>query len=256
MAKLYTKDNRIQRSWKRCSRFSVFSMRFGYMLFGATLTVAAFFFAERNAFYLYTAVPLLLLAVVFQLTSVLTARQAAVLSAGVIGENATRQLVRHLPGNYTAVSNVRIQHDGKTSELDMVVVGPTGVFVIETKNYTGQITGRTEDENWKRVKRTESGQSYSSTFYSPIKQVATHAYRLSQFLKSNKLYVWVQGVVYFSDASITLKLNGNTKKIPVFRAESKTPYKKNRLLQYIRTFRPQRKLSARTVERIVRLLRA
>ncbi len=256
MAKLYTKDNRIQRNWKRCNRLSLFSMRFGYMLLGAALTVAVFWGITKNSIYIYPIISIFLLAVVCQLTSVLTARQAAVLSAGVMGENAARQLIRHLPGNYTAVSNVRIQHEGKTSELDMVVVGPTGVFVVETKNYTGHVSGRTDDENWKRVKRSDGGQSFSSTFYSPVKQVSTHAYRLSKFLKQNKLYVWVQGVVYFSDPSITLKLSGNTKKIPVFRAEAKIPYKKNKLLQYIRSFKVQKSLSPRTVDRIVRLLRS
>ena len=255
MAKLYTKDNRMQRQWKWSKNISVLGNRISYGVLGAMLTLLSLSMVYRDTRLLYILLPAGLFFVICRLAAVLSGKQAAVLSAGVEGENATKRLVRHLPGAYTAISNVRITFEGNTSELDMVVVGPTGVFVIETKNYTGQITGNAADGTWKRVKRTEGGRAYASTMYSPIKQVSTHAYRLSKFLKQNKLFVWVQGAVYFSDPSVSLKLSGNLKKIPVFHAETKETYKTSKLLLYIRGFKMQKRLSPKTVDRIVKLLK-
>ncbi len=253
MAKLFMNNNRIQKHWKWCRRISSLCLRLFYVDIGVILTIL--FFLQHNLFLAYVLIPLSLLLVIFYLLHLTTEKQAAVLNAGVIGENATRQLIRHLPGSFYAVSNVKIEHDGNRSELDLVVVGPTGVFVIETKNYSGNIIGRTDDDTWKRTKKSEHGQAYSTSFYSPVKQVATHTYRLSKFLKKNKLFVWVQGAVYFSDHSASLKLSGNQKKIPVFLADSKMPIKHNKLLRFIKGFSTQKKLSPKTVDKIVRLLR-
>lgn len=256
MAKIYTKDNRMQRNWKRCKRLAAISLRLGYVMVGALAAAGAGAAYYREQLLAYALIPMLLLILILYLVHYIMTKQAAVLNAGVVGENTTRQLIRHLPGNYIAVSNVRIEFEGSTSELDMIVVGPTGVFVIETKNYSGSIVGKVEDTNWKRAKRIEYGQNYAASFYSPVKQVATHAYRLSKFLKKNKIFVWVQGLVYFSDSAASIKISGNTKKIPVFRAEAKTTWKQNKLLRYIRTFPVGKKLSPRTVDKIVRMLRA
>lgn len=255
MAKLYTKDNRMQRQWKWCRFISSWGGRIGYAVLGAMLSVLVFSFVYKDAKLLYILIPGALLFAVCHLAAELAEKQAAVFAAGVEGENATKRLVRHLPGAYTAISNVRITFDGNTSELDMVVVGPTGVFVVETKNYTGHITGNVEDDTWKRTKRTEGGRVYTSTMYNPVKQVSTHTWRLSKYLKQNKLFVWVQGAVYFSDPSVSLKLTGNLKKIPVFHAEEKGDYKGNKLLRFIRSFKMQKRLSPKTVDRIVKLLK-
>lgn len=256
MAKLYAKENRMQKNWKWCKRISAAAWRLTYVVIGlAAASVFGGFYLKADLLF-YALIPETLLAVIFYLLHFIAAKQAAMLNAGVVGENTTRQLIRHLSAGYTAITNVRVTYDGNTSELDMVVVGPTGVFVIETKNYSGTITGRAEESTWKRTKRSDTSHAYATSFYSPIKQVSTHAYRLSKFLKQNQFFVWVQGIVYFSDSAATVKISGNTKRIPIFRAEPKTSIKQNKLLRYIRSFPTQKKLSPKTVDRIVRLLRA
>lgn len=254
MAKLYMNNNKIQKNFKRCRFLASLSLRLFYVDIGIILSLLTF--SLNNLRFLYLIVPLSLLLIIFYLGHLTASRQAAVLNAGVLGENATRQLIRHLPANFYAVSNVKIEHEGNKSELDLVVVGPTGVFVIETKNYSGAILGRTDDNTWKRTKKSDYGQNSTTSFYSPVKQVATHTYRLSKYLKQNKLFVWVQGAVYFSDSNATLKISGNLKKIPVFLADAKIPMKQNRLLKYIKGFSTRKKLSPKTVEKIVKLLRA
>jgi hypothetical protein len=40
---------------------------------------------------------------------------------------------------------------GKTTQIDHVVVSEYGVFVIETKNYTGWIVGDEKSDYWTQV---------------------------------------------------------------------------------------------------------
>lgn len=253
MAKLYINNNKIYKKWKLCHSTAEICFRLFYVNIGIVLSLILFLY--KNSLALYWLIPQILLSVIFYLLHLTLSKQAAVLNAGVMGENATRRLIRHLPGGFYAVSNVKIEHEGSKSELDLVVVGPTGIFVIETKNYSGNILGHTADNAWRRIKKGEQGNSLSTTFYSPVKQVSTHTYRLSKFLKENKFYVWVQGMVYFSDTNASIRLKGDLKKIPVFIAEHNKSINRNKLLKYIKTFSKQKRLSAKTVDKIVRLLR-
>ena len=41
--------------------------------------------------------------------------------------------------------------EGKTSQIDHVVINPRGVFVIETKNYSGRIYGSENQLEWTQV---------------------------------------------------------------------------------------------------------
>lgn len=62
---------------------------------------------------------------------------------GMIGESSVRHKLSKLdPKQYKVLHDLIIQRaDGKTSQIDHVVISRYGVFVIETKNYTGWIVG-------------------------------------------------------------------------------------------------------------------
>ncbi len=137
-----------------------------------------------------------------------------VIQAGIVGEEHASMVFAGLPDDYTVYSDLSIEVDGKTSQLDHVVVGPSGIFVIETKNMTGDIQGDFEDQEWKQVKLSRQKVVYERTFYNPVKQVGTHVYRLSQLLKSARIHTWVQGIVYFSHPDVTVQSTNG--KIPVF----------------------------------------
>ena len=63
----------------------------------------------------------------------------------------------------------------ETIEVDMVVITHQGLFVIESKNYSGHITGKYGDEDWtQEFKNTEGKVVYSTRFYNPIKQNQVH----------------------------------------------------------------------------------
>lgn len=68
--------------------------------------------------------------------------------------------------------------DGGTSEIDLIFITQKGIFVIESKNYSGWIFGRQYDQYW-----TQSlPNRIKNRFYNPIRQNNTHIKWLKQFL--------------------------------------------------------------------------
>ena len=59
--------------------------------------------------------------------------------------------------------------NGKTSQIDHVVVSTRGIFVIETKNHAGRITGSEQAQYWQ-----QHLSSQSRGFYNPILQNRSH----------------------------------------------------------------------------------
>lgn len=84
------------------------------------------------------------------------------------------------------------KEDGTYSEIDVIFVTPKGLFVVESKNYSGWIFGRERDLFW--TQKLPSGQS--SQFYNPIKQNGGHVRFLKQYLN---VPLRIFPVVVFSD---------------------------------------------------------
>lgn len=145
-------------------------------------------------------------------------QKAKALESGIEGEAATAAIISALPETYFGVQNAQIPYAGKTSELDMIVVGPTGVFIIETKNMNGTIVGNYDNPQWTQKKVGQQGTPYSKSFYNPVKQVGTHVYRLANFLKSNGIDVYVDSMVYFSNPDTVIQLIGTPSQTPVYSA--------------------------------------
>lgn len=173
------------------------------------------------------------------------------LKSGVKGERNLISILSKLPDDYKAISNAIVEYEGKSSELDLVLIGKNGVFVIETKNHNGTIEGDDTDEKWIQNKVGRKGGRYSKSMYNPMKQVSTHVFRLSNFLKTNDINVWVQGVVFFSNRSARVSINNRNNKIPVFAASNGGV---DELLQYINTYQAKKEIDTETIHKMVRLL--
>jgi len=55
---------------------------------------------------------------------------------GLEGENLVSDYLNTLPKNYFVYNDVKLP--GKGGNIDHIVIGPTGIYVIETKNYSGK----------------------------------------------------------------------------------------------------------------------
>jgi len=132
-------------------------------------------------------------------------RRSDILRSGVDGEKNAANTLKNLPEGYTVVRNAVVEYKGKSSELDLIVVGKTGVFVVETKNMKGDIYGNHIEKFWTK-KKHRGNNIYEDEFYSPVKQVSTHVYRLANFLRKKGVDVFVEGVVYFANPEAVLHI--------------------------------------------------
>jgi hypothetical protein len=57
---------------------------------------------------------------------------------GAEGEEAVARILAFLPSNHTVFNDLQLEHGGPA--FDHIVVAPAGIFVIETKNWSGEIT--------------------------------------------------------------------------------------------------------------------
>lgn len=94
------------------------------------------------------------------------------------GEKDVRRRLRRLcrKGGYRLMNDIYIRSCGKESQIDHVLIGKAGIFVIETKNYQGTITGDENDEEWTQ----ELDREY--TFYNPVRQNRGHIRALKNLL--------------------------------------------------------------------------
>lgn len=106
--------------------------------------------------------------------------------------DAIRQVLRD--DDYL-ISNAKVAIHEKETELDNVVINRYGVFIIEVKNYKGELVGNEDDYEWKKYKTTGAGNTYEKTVKNPIRQVKRQIHILAQYLKYYGVDVWVKGYV-------------------------------------------------------------
>jgi len=82
--------------------------------------------------------------------------------------------------------------DGMTTQIDHVVVSEFGVFVLETKNYSGWIFASEDSKVW-----TQTLPRSKHTFQNPIRQNYRHVCAIAENLGLPKSYI--RGVVVFTD---------------------------------------------------------
>ena len=118
--------------------------------------------------------------------------------AGKSGEKyASRIIDEVLRESDKHLTNVLITADGKQAELDNVIINRNGVFIIEVKNYTGELHGDEEDYEWLKYKYTSSSVPFQKVVKNPIPQVKRQVYILSKLLKKHNINVWIEGYVFF-----------------------------------------------------------
>jgi hypothetical protein len=124
-----------------------------------------------------------------------------VYNAGWAGEKqVTNLLSSKLSDEYLLLNGLYLRNGG--GDIDHVVLGPNGVFVLETKNWSGDIT--CNGDEWQRVGK----HSFKN---SPNLQVKRNAAKIKHIIDSSpalrSLEVMVEGVVVFTNSHATLHLN-------------------------------------------------
>lgn len=70
---------------------------------------------------------------------------------GKYSEKLVNVKLLELPEEYTVFHNLLFERNGRSSQIDHIVISPYGVFVVETKGYKGWILGGEYSEKWTQV---------------------------------------------------------------------------------------------------------
>lgn len=144
-------------------------------------------------------------------------REKKIYKCGLTGEIYAINALSKLDDSYHIFSDLLIPFDGKTSQIDIIVVGDNGMFIVEVKNIKGKVKGSIEDKNLTIKKNGRKGGVYYKEMYNPYKQIKTHIYRLSNMLRENNINTWVDGAVLFKPVDSIL---GERKVLEVIGSEN------------------------------------
>ena len=97
---------------------------------------------------------------------------------GSFAEYLINYALKSMSGQYKVLRNVYVPYKGKTFEIDVLLIHEKGIFVFESKNYSGWIFGGLENQYWTQCLPNKQ----KSRFYNPIMQNKTHIKAVSQFL--------------------------------------------------------------------------
>lgn len=98
---------------------------------------------------------------------------------GHFGEYLIEYALNSLPGYSKQLCNVYLPYKNRTSEIDIIMLHETGIYVFESKNYSGWIFGDESGQYWTQL----LNKSTKNRFYNPILQNKTHIRALKQYLK-------------------------------------------------------------------------
>lgn len=88
------------------------------------------------------------------------------------------------------------KENGETTEIDVLMICSKGIFVFESKNYSGWIFGSENQRYWYQTLPKGRGNSQKDRFYNPIIQNQSHIKHLKALL-GEKLPI--RSIIVFSD---------------------------------------------------------
>jgi hypothetical protein len=213
---------------KNLAKAALFLLIFGAILFGVTLRVISTLQVGtlEEAGLLLSIAPLI--SFYFYL------RKYRIYNGGWEGEKQVAKLLASkLNDDYYLLNDLYLREGG--GDIDHIVLGPNGVFVLETKNWRGSIS--CSGDEWQRAGK----RNFAS---SPSRQVKRNVARIKQIIDSSAnlrpLGIWVEGLVVFTNNHVALHVNNPA--VPVLKLPQ--------LPSYITGYRSSRSISREQLEAI------
>jgi len=173
-------------------------------------------------------------------------RRYNILVSGYRGERSLIRTVKKLGGDYSVFTNLPVRYKRNRSEIDLLIVGESGVLIVEVKNHSGVITGKSSDSSWIQRKYYRNGKTSEIVMDNPFSQIKRQREILKNILRSNGTDVWIDSVLFFSGtASLRLNLGSGDY---VVNSE-------NELIGFISNYKSKTPLSAEKAEKITEILR-
>lgn len=152
-----------------------------------------------------------------------------------LGEEEVKRVLSKISG-YKLLNDIMIRKENGTSQIDHILVGKKGVFIIETKDYSGIIKGEEYSKYW-----TQTINKRKNHFYNPIRQNYGHLKSVEKLIKEKNIYI---SLIVFTNKS---KLKGLKTETPVIQVK--------KLKKFIRKYKSDIKLSNDQIEDIYKSLK-
>ena len=102
---------------------------------------------------------------------------------GKTGERYVREVLSPLSGYKKFLSNCYLpKPDGTFTEVDVILLHESGLYVFEVKNYSGWIFGEEGQKQWTQILPANRGLSKSIQFFNPILQNKVHLKWLREYI--------------------------------------------------------------------------
>lgn len=118
---------------------------------------------------------------------------------GNFGEYLIFQKLCKVKGYKKVLSNVYIKKRSKDyTEVDVIMVHTSGIYVIESKNYKGHICGYKTARNW-----TQSlGRNIKNQFYNPLQQNEAHIRGIRYYLNMPDTSLLYSVIVFSNNSNL------------------------------------------------------
>jgi len=177
------------------------------LVFFALMSVAAGLVLESSrgrAFFNYLALFLFLLSAGLVAATYIRKSTWAI---GAEGEEIVERILGQLNRSYRVVHDVVLPRT--RGNIDHVVLGPNGVFIIETKNHNGAII--CDGDIWEQRKIGRRGTPYLGRIGCPSRQVKGRAALLNNFFKERlNMNLYVNAIVVFTNPEASLSISNPT----------------------------------------------
>ncbi len=135
---------------------------------------------------------------------------AVMMNKGKYGEYLSFNILEEIKGEHRILTNIYLpKENGKTTEVDLVFMHETGIYVLESKNYSGWIFGDEKSKKW--VQSLPNGQK--ERFYNPIWQNKTHIKYLMKLLNIDERFI--KSIIVFSDRCFMKELDVHSENVKV-----------------------------------------
>lgn len=205
-----------------------------------TLLMLAFMLFVINV-YPFAQMGLLMIPLSYGL-GVYTYRKLIAWTMGAEGERRVISELSRLNDNYFVLNNIVLPPNW--GDTDHIVLGPNGLFVVETKT-SGDVI-ECDGDSWRRYKVSGKGFAYPVSIGNPSNQAKRNAKSLKDLVLKHEFdvfnggapHIWVHAIVCFTNEDVELKLKNPT--VEVLRLPG--------VCNFIKSQKPRRRYSGDEVE--------
>lgn len=137
-------------------------------------------------------------------------------SKGLIGEKKVTEILKDLGNDNYLINDITL--DRAFGNIDHILISKHGIFIIETKNWEGQII--CDGDNWNKRYENDYRQ-FDLDIQSISKRIKGNARFLRLLIEDrifhNLMNIWVEGIIVFTNENAKIKVNNPT--MPVLTIE-------------------------------------